>query len=213
MTPTLIDISPPLTAQTPVFPGDTAFRSKRTWVLAGDCPVNVSRIELTTHAGAHADAPLHYDNAGAPIDAVDLEPYIGPCAVIHVIKDAALLRAADVSAALEEHAGALPSRVLIRTYNRQPSDWDPRYAAISAEAIEFLAGKDVRLIGVDTPSLDPASSKIMDAHKAVYRNDMRILEGLLLDHVAPGQYELIAPPLKLAGLDAAPVRAVLRTLP
>ena len=82
---TLIDISPALSAQTPVWPGDTPYSAERTWALAGNCPVNVSKVTLSTHAGAHADAPLHYDPSGAPIDAAALETYIGPCTVIHVI--------------------------------------------------------------------------------------------------------------------------------
>ncbi|MBT8473214.1 MAG: hypothetical protein KJN99_11470, partial [Marinicaulis sp.] len=87
---------------------------------------------------------------------------------------------------------------------------DEDFAAIGADAIDYLASLSVRLIGVDTPSLDPATSKTLDAHRAVCRADMRILENLKLDDVDVGEYELIAPPLKIAGGDAAPVRAILR---
>ncbi|NOX81851.1 MAG: arylformamidase [Alphaproteobacteria bacterium] len=207
-----IDITPAVSAATPVFPGDTPFAAQSVMAISKDVPVNVSRLTLSSHAGAHADAPLHYDAGGAPIDAVDVGAYIGPCTVVHIINDAALLNRDMVRDALAQTGANIAPRVLIRTYARQPQVWDPAFTAISAEAVAWLAGEGVRLIGVDTPSLDPASSKIMDAHRAVFAHDMRILEGLCLDAAPEGAYELIAPPLKLEGLDAAPVRAVLRVL-
>jgi arylformamidase len=104
--------------------------------------------------------------------------------------------------------------VLFRTFTVFPHDrWVDRFTVVEAGAIEALAGLGVRLIGVDSPSLDPQASKTMDAHLAVLAADMRVLEGLVLDDVPPGEYELIALPLKLAGLDASPVRAILRSLP
>jgi arylformamidase len=207
-----IDITPVVSAATPVFPGDTPFAAQSVMAISKDVPVNVSRLTLSSHAGAHADAPLHYDAGGAPIDAVDVGAYIGPCTVVHIINDAMLLSPDMVRDALAQTGAKIAPRVLIRTYARQPQVWDPAFTAISAEAIAWLASEGVRLIGVDTPSLDPASSKIMDAHRAVFAHDMRILEGLCLDAAPEGAYELIAAPLKLQGLDAAPVRAVLRVL-
>lgn len=206
----LIDISPALSAASPAFPGDTPFTATRTWTLGGDCPVNVSKFEATTHIGAHADAPLHYDARGAAIDEVALAPYIGPCTVVHVIGEGPVTADALDAAT----AGRTNPRLLIRTYAVHPGDrWDGAFAAIAPDAIDWLADRGGVLIGVDTPSLDPAGSKTMDAHRRVFARGLRILEGLILDHVAPGAYELIAPPLKLKGLDAAPVRAVLRTRP
>lgn len=211
MTRRLIDISPALSAETPVWPGDTAFAARRTWELGAEgSPVNVSMITLSTHTGAHADAPLHYNANGAGIDAVSLEPYIGPCVVAHCIGKRLVNRDALDNAI--RRTGFAP-RVLVRTYERQPTAWDNAFAAIAADAIHWLADRGILLIGIDTPSLDPEQSKTMDAHHAILARDMRVLEGLVLDDVAEREYELIAPPLKLAGLDAAPVRAVLRTLP
>lgn len=208
----LIDITPALSPSTPVFPGDTSFQAVRSWTLNDDCPVNVSRLTMSSHAGAHADAPLHYSNNGKSIDQVDLSPYLGRCRVVHLMNAQASIQQAELEASLREIAGDIPPRVLIRTYSEQPADWDPDFTAIDAEAIDWLGKQRVKLIGTDTPSLDPATSKFMDAHHAVLHHDLRILEGLLLDHVAEGDYELIALPLKIAGCDAAPVRAVLRTL-
>lgn len=206
----LRDISPPIRPSLAVWPGDTPFTQERTWAIEPGCPVNVSRITLSTHTGAHADAPLHYAADGAPVDGLDLGRYIGPCRVIDVRAAQGAVQPADVAAKL---AGA-PPRILLRTAERAAIDsWDPHFTAVAAETIDLLARHGAFLIGVDTPSLDPETSKTLDAHHAVYRHGMSILEGLVLDAIAPGDYELIALPLRLAELDAAPVRAVLRDLP
>ncbi|MEQ1930628.1 MAG: arylformamidase [Parvularculaceae bacterium] len=209
----LIDITPALSAETPMWPGDTPFSARRTWAIEENGAVNVSAVTMSTHCGAHADAPLHYDAAGAPIDEVSLEPYIGRCVVAHIFEAGPTIDADRLWQALRRICAQIPPRVLIRTYRLAPvKAWDSGFCAVSPEAIGFLAAHGVRLIGVDTPSLDPQSSKTMDAHKTILAADMRVLEGLVLDAVDEGLYELIAPPLKLKGADAAPVRAVLRTL-
>lgn len=114
-------------------------------------------------------------------------------------------------------AGALlagaPPRILLRTYAFPVRAWGSAFAAVDNRAIALLAERGVRLIGVDAPSLDPEKSKSIDAHLAVKQADMRILEGLVLDEVPASDYELIALPLPLRGLDAPPVRAILRDLP
>jgi arylformamidase len=203
----LWDISPPLRLGIPVWPGDTEFAAERSWQLDDACPVNVSRVTLSTHTGAHADAPLHYDATGAPVGGLDLKRYLGPCRVVHAIGVRPLIRVAD----LLDRLPAGTTRVLIRTYAHAPQErWDPDFAAIDPAAIDALASRGIILIGVDTPSLDPQDSKTMDAHHAVRRHGLSILEGLVLDAVEPGAYELIALPLAFADLDAAPVRAVLR---
>jgi len=204
---TLWDISPPLRPGMPVWPGDTPFAAVRSWTLSAACPVNVSRVTLSTHAGAHADAPLHYSADGIGAAALDLDRYLGPVQVLHVIGVRPLIAPAHL-------AGRVPPgtlRLLLRSYAQAPIDaWDDGFAAVAPDAIDWLAAQGVRLIGIDTPSLDPQESKTMDAHHAVRRHGLSILEGLVLDAVEEGGYELIALPLKLEGLDAAPVRAVLR---
>jgi arylformamidase len=113
----------------------------------------------------------------------------------------------DIEAVLEYPT----ERLLLRTYRKTPLErWDENFTAIAAATIDALAAVGTRLIGTDTPSLDPQTSRTMDAHNAVCRAGMAILEGLVLDDVPPGDYELIALPIKFANLDAAPVRAVLR---
>ncbi len=206
---TIWDISPAIRPGMPVWPGDTPYSEARTWQLDASCPVNVSKFTMSTHSGAHADAPFHYDPEGRRAGELDLAPYIGACRLVDATGAGGRIEAADLGAGLD--AGV--ERLLIRTHGRAPEQaWDSDFKAVAAEAIDRLGRNGVRLIGVDTPSLDPEDSKTLDAHMAVRRHSMAILEGLVLDRVPEGDYELIALPLKLAGLDAAPVRAVLRPL-
>jgi arylformamidase len=205
----LWDISPPVAPGSPVFPGDTPYTQEWSTKLASDCPVNVSRMTLSPHVGAHADAPLHYDAEGAAIGKVDLTPYLGRCRVIHAIGQGPLVEWRHVEHALRD----LPPRVLVRTYERAPVDrWDAQLTAYAPETIEKLAGLGVKLVGIDTASIDPAQSKTLDSHQVIRRLDLRVLENLVLDEVPESDYELIALPLKLMTADASPVRAVLREL-
>lgn len=203
------DISPPVGPGSPVFPGDTPYSQEWSATLNAQCPVNVGRITLSPHVGAHADAPLHYDSAGAAIGTLALEPYLGPCRVIHAIGRGPLVHWEHIQHALAE----LPPRVLVRTYERMPvGQWDPELAAFAPETIVRLAEMGVRLIGIDTASIDPARSKDLPSHQVIRRRDLRVLENLVLDGVPEGDYELIALPLKFIAADASPVRAVLREL-
>ncbi|MFT3777037.1 MAG: arylformamidase [Ottowia sp.] len=205
----LWDISPPVHAGSPVFPGDTPYRQRWSAAIGPGCPVNVSALTLSPHVGAHADAPLHYDPEGAAIGALDLAPFLGTCRVIHAIGVRPLVRWAHIAHA----AHALPPRVLVRTSQRMPVDaWDGGLAAFAPETVERLADAGVRLIGIDTASIDPADSKTLDSHQVIRRRGLRVLENLVLDDVPEGDYELIALPLKLTTADASPVRAVLRAL-
>ena len=204
------DISPPVSPATPVFPGDTPFQQEWAWAIGPGCPVNVSTLTLSPHTGAHADAPLHYDPAGAAIGEIPLEVYLGPCRVIHALDPGPLVH----PELLAPHLANVPPRVLIRTCKEAAvAHWDSSFAALAPESVELLHTRGVRLVGIDTPSLDPEQSKTLDSHQVVRRHAMAILECLVLDAVPAGDYELIALPLKLVTSDASPVRAVLRELP
>lgn len=206
----LWDISPPVHAGAPVFPGDTPYRQRWAASIGPGCPVNVSEITLSPHVGAHADAPLHYDPAGAPVGELDLSPFLGRCRVIHAIARGPLIEWEHLAHAVT----GLPPRVLVRTYERAPVDrWDGALAAYAPATIERLATLGVKLIGIDTASIDPADSKSLASHQVIRRLGLRVLENLVLDAVPEGDYELIALPLKLVSADASPVRAVLRALP
>ena len=204
----LWDISPPVQPGSPVFPGDTPFELRWSATLSADCPVNVSTLTLSPHTGAHADAPLHYSTDGAAVGALDLVPYLGPCRVIHAIDCGPLIEWSHLTHALAD----LPPRLLVRTYARAPSGWDAQFSAFAPDTVARLADAGVLLIGIDTASIDPADSKALASHQQIRLRGLRVLENLVLDEVAEGDYELIALPLKLMTADASPVRAVLREL-
>ena len=205
----LWDISPPISAATPCFPGDTAYLQRWNAQIGPGCPVNVSAVTLSPHLGAHADAPLHYGAGADTIGAVDLTPFLGPCRVIHAIDRGALIMPDHLIHAVV----GLPPRVLVRTCWCAPTEWSPIFSAFAPQTITWLAARGVRLVGIDSQSVDPAESKTLDSHQQLLAHDMRVLENLVLDAVDEGDYELIALPLKLVTADASPVRAVLRSLP
>jgi arylformamidase len=204
----LWDISPSVDENAAVFPGDTAYSQTLHFSLTPGCPVNVNSITLSPHTGAHADAPLHYANGAASAGELDLAPYLGPCRVIHCLDCGPLVLPEHVAHALD----GLPPRVLLRTSRRASQAWDA-FTAIAPETLELLASKHITLIGIDTPSVDPATSQDLPSHHQLLAHGLRVLENLVLDEVAEGDYELIALPLKLTRADASPVRAVLRELP
>jgi arylformamidase len=202
------DISPPIAPESPLFPGDEPYSQRWTARIGPGCPVNLSAITMSPHIGAHADAPLHYADGERPIGEVDLAPYLGPCRVIHAIDRGPLVRPEHLTHAVE----ALPPRVLVRTCAAAPTAWSPEFASFAPETIIWLAGMGVKLVGIDSQSVDPAESKTLDSHQELLLHDLRVLENLVLDGVPAGDYELIALPLKLAHACASPVRAVLREL-
>ena len=202
------DISPPVDEQAAVFPGDTAYTQAVHFSLTPDCPVNVHSITMSPHTGAHADAPMHYASGGAAAGALDLLPYLGRCRVIDCIGSGPLVTHADIAHATQN----LPPRVLLRTTATARQDW-AAFTAIAPDLIAWLATKNTVLIGIDTPSVDPATSQDLPSHQQLLAHDLRVLENLVLDDVPEGDYELIALPLKLMRADASPVRAVLRELP
>ena len=203
------DISPPVDAQSPVFPGDTPYTQQWAATLTETCPVNVSAITLSPHVGAHADAPLHYDPQGVAVGALDLLPFLGRCRVIHAIDVGPLITIAHLQHALND----VPERLLVRTYRQFPGQhFDTQLTAFDPTCVQHLADLGVRLIGTDSASIDPADSKALPSHQVIRQRGLRVLENLLLDDVPEGDYELIALPLKLMTADASPVRAVLREL-
>ena len=204
----LWDITPIVSVETPAFPGDTTFSQQWTARIGPGCPVNLSAITMSPHLGAHADAPLHYGIDAPAIADVPLEPYLGPCRVIHAIGCGPLVMPEHLA-----HASTgLPPRVLVRTCRKAPTTWSSAFTVFAPETIAWLASLGVRLVGIDAQSVDPADSKTLDSHRQLLVHGMRVLENLVLDDVAAGDYELIALPLRLAGVDASPVRAVLRSL-
>jgi arylformamidase len=204
----LFDISPRISASTPVFPGDQPFQARFTWSIDEGAGVNVTAIQTTPHLGAHVDAPFHTEARGDFVDALTLERFVGPAWLV-AVPPVPLIEPEQ----LPELDFRRAPRLLLRTGSVEDRQRFPtRCSALSPRLVEHLAERGVVLVGIDTPSVDPLDSKTLDAHHALNRHGISNLEGLLLDDIPVGLYELIALPLRFAGLDASPVRAVLRTL-
>jgi arylformamidase len=203
----IYDISPAVSDRLAVWPGDTPpCREVLLDMQRGDA-TTLSSLHATVHLGAHADAPSHYGAGAASIDSRSLDYYLGTCQVIRLAVPRAALIMPEMLPAI-----AAP-RVLLATGTfPDPEHFTTDFAALSPLLVEHLHRQQVRLVGVDTPSVDPFDSTELPAHKMFLKCDMAILEGLLLAAVPEGIYELIALPLKLTGFDASPVRAVLRSV-
>lgn len=200
----VIDISPLVSERLAVWPDDVPYRMKKSSTLERG-HIDLGSMHTTFHVGAHADAQMHYAKGGPDAASMPLVHYHGPCQVI------------EVNARRGERFGLgdlveVPTapRILFKTGTfPDPYTWNEDFAAPAPDLIDALAAKGVLLVGFDTPSTDLFGSKGLESHKRLFANGMSNLEGLVLDHVEPGHYTLIALPLRLEGADASPVRAVL----
>lgn len=204
----LYDITPTISPRLAVWPGDTPAARRVLLDLAAGDTVTLSTLEATVHLGAHADAPNHYALGAADIAAAQLDRYLGPCQVVRVgVPHGQRVTVADLGEDITE------PRVLLATNTfADPERWSADFAAVTPELVDHLADRGVRLLGIDTPSVDLADSAELPSHGRCHARDVAILEGLVLGRVPAGRYELIALPLKLEGFDASPVRAVLRAI-
>ncbi len=203
----IIDISRGLRPGVAVFPMDSVYSEEWVARISSEVPVNVSKITMSVHCGTHADAPFHYDAQGDKIAELNLDIFVGPCRVIDAQGQTPLCLPEHI----EKHLQNCPPRVLLRLFAGQNSNvWNDNFRGLAPETVQLLTSHNVKLVGVDTASVDPSTSKTLPAHNACNANHMIILENLLLDQVEPGDYELIALPLKFENLDASPIRAVLR---
>ncbi len=202
----IIDISPVISPEIAVYPGDTPFREDFMLDMKKGDNLTLSSITTSVHVGAHTDAPNHYAVNGDSIEKRRLEIYLGTAQVVKVTCERnSRIRVRDI-----EHVKIEAPRILFKTLSfPDPNCWTDDFVSLSPELIEYLAAKNVILVGIDTPSVDPAHDKVLESHTAIFKNDMAILEGIVLDDVDEGLYQLIALPLKIAGADATPVRAIL----
>lgn len=206
---TLFDISPVIDTRIRVWPGDTPFAHTVNLDIAKGANITLSHIQTTVHVGAHADAPVHYLAGGEDIASRRLDFYLGLCNVITVRVD----RGESIHPEDIDLTAITAARILFRTGTfPDPYSWNEDFASLSPALVHALHARGVILVGIDTPSVDPFDSKELEAHQALAQHDMANLEGLLLENVPDGEYELIALPLRLRHADASPVRAVLRTL-
>jgi len=203
------DISIAIGEGTPEWPGDTPFSCNWTWRIARGDSVNVSEISSSPHVGTHADAPLHVRDEWPASHDLPLEPFLGRAFVLGVDPSLPFIEPAQLA--------ALPSgpieRLLLRTGRSIAGGSFPgAWPSLSDAALGLLLSRGLRLLGVDAPSIDPRTSTALDIHKALFGAGAFNIENLDLRAVEDGEYELIAPPLKLLSADAAPLRALLRAI-
>jgi arylformamidase len=203
----LLDISVLVQPGTPEWPGDVPFSCGRSARIEQGASVNLSHLAGSPHVGTHADAPLHVRDGWPASDALPLEPFIGPVTLLDVS------HAPDGTLPLHVDDPRLEDceRLLLRT-DRTIADgvFPTAWPVLSAATAILLAAAGVKLVGVDAPSVDERESKTLEVHQALFGGGAYVLENLDLRGVAEGRYELVALPQRVGGLDAAPVRAVLR---
>lgn len=206
----LYDITRTISPAIAIWPGDTPFTLAHVMRLDEGASVNLTTFTTTAHLGTHADAYYHYEAAGAHPAGMPLDAYIGRARVVTVAKEDGPLLPEDFRHVDLSHA----ERLLVHSAVSRLADheWPETFPYLSVELIAWLAGLHIRLIGLDSPSVDAFTSTDLPCHHALYRHKMVNIELLQLDGVPDGDYELIALPLKLDGACGSPVRAVLRTL-
>lgn len=203
----LRDISVTLGAGTPEWPGDTPYSCGWTATISEGSSVNLSSISTSPHVGTHADAPLHVHDGWPGSHELPLEAFCGPVIVVDVTGTKGELGFSAIEPAL---SGRSVDRVILKTScsiagGTFPDEWP----TLSESCARTLLGLGLKLLGVDAPSVDAKDSKSLAVHKMLFSGNAFILENLDLRRVAAGPYDLMAFPIKVMGLDAAPVRAVL----
>ena len=202
----IIDISPPITEKLSVWPGAPAYTKEMLLDVDQGDHLSFSKITTNLHLGAHVDGPNHYAEKQEGIGERSLHYYVGDCQVLYA--NTPVGERVQLSHLSTQKIAA--PRVLIRTLSfPDPNNWNSDFCSLSVELIESFAEQQAILVGIDTPSIDPEDCKELPAHKAVAKNNMAILEGIVLKDVKEGVYQLSALPLPLVGADASPVRAVL----
>jgi arylformamidase len=212
------DISRPLANGFPAWPGDPPFAAAPAASISRGDACEVTRLTMSAHAGTHLDAPSHVIPGGPSLDSISLDLLVGPALVVHAPGRAILgppdLRDAIVAAGGDPEKQGATRRLLIRTESAETLPLMPAsFASLSTEAAAWIAARGVRLIGIDTPSIDSPGAPSLKAHGILAAGGVAILEWLDLRGVPPGIHQLIALPLRIEGAEASPVRAVLLDAP
>ncbi|WP_411843351.1 arylformamidase [Salinicoccus sp. HZC-1] len=200
-----IDITQTLDHSIAHWPEDTPFSYETPVTKAESGSVNIGKIETSTHIGTHIDAPFHFDETGLKVDELDINRYIGDATVIEVEDEEIITEAVLKDFIIQ---GTI---LLIKTKEAADQDVFPeKVPVLNERAVEYMAKIGIKLFGVDVTSVDDIDSKTLDIHHKLHRNDIMIIENVVLEEVTTGYYDFVALPLKIKGADGSPVRAVLR---
>jgi arylformamidase len=208
----IYDVSVPVRSGGVVYPGNPPISITAQQAIAAGAGANVSRVDFGSHTGTHVDAPKHFFDDGAGVDLLPLDVLIGPARLIAFGDDIKSVGAVD----LRRHDLTGVTRVLLKTRNSAwlasgSTEFHPDYTYLAPDGAEYLTGLGVRLVGVDYLSVEQFHSGHHRTHRTLLGAGVVIVEGLVLSEPPPGDYELCCLPLRLAGLDGAPARAVLKT--
>ncbi len=204
----LIDVTVPLDAGLPVYPGNTPFSLESIRRIAHGGAANLSTIHMSAHSGTHVDAPRHVFDDGAGVDALPLDLLCGRARVVEIAARKTIGPDELASAALTADL-----RLLIKTNNSRlwgSSDFYPEYVALSEEGARYLVAHGVKVVGIDYLSIEPFGKRGAPAHHVLLGGGTIVIEGLNLLDVEPGVYDLFCLPLRIVGGDGAPARVVLR---
>jgi arylformamidase len=209
---TWIDISAPIDPRTaPVYPGNAPIKLDFVLNYETGGKLALSSYSLGAHTGTHVDAPMHFIKGGASVDKVPLGRFVGPARVIDCTADATVIDAAE----LNKHDWKGAKRILFRTRNSR-NGWmsDPTFhedfTFVAPDAAQLLADAGVELVGIDYLSIEKFNSPEPRTHLAFLTKGIPVIEGLSLEDVAAGDYDLIVLPIRIVGHEAAPARAILK---
>jgi arylformamidase len=196
----IYDVTRSISVGTPSYPGDPPTAIARVADVARGDPFTLSSVSISSHAGTHVDAPCHVMPHGGAVDGLDLDAMIGRALVVGIHDGP------EVTAHALERADISPEtrRLLLKTRRGQQGD-----AFLTPDAARWIVDRDIRLVGIDTLSVDPPGSLSLGAHRSLLEAGVVVIEGLELAAVPPGEHTLVCLPLKLEGCDGAPARVVL----
>jgi arylformamidase len=212
MTTSWIDVSAPVADGMVHWPDDPPAHIERVDEIDAGDPANVSKLDMSAHTGTHFDGPVHYVPGAPGVDALDLDTLIGPARVV-AIEDGQAVRAAELEA-LGPREG---ERLLLRTRNSERGDWtrlpfDEGFVPIAPDAAQLLVDRGVGLVGIDYLSVGGMGDDGPETHRILLGAGVVVVEGLQLGGVEPGDYEMIALPVRIDGCDGAPGRVLLRSI-
>jgi len=205
----IFDVTVPLSAEVPTFPGDPPFQMESLYQIADGDPYNVARISMGTHSGTHIDAPYHFLADGVAVDHLPLELLMGKARVVEVMARDKVERAELEARDLRDDI-----RVLLKTRMsgqlRQPK-FQEDFVYLTPDAATYLVQAGIKLVGIDYLSIEKFGSTDYPAHHVLLEAGVVIIEGLDLSETEPGEYDMTCLPLRIVGADGAPARVILRT--
>lgn len=204
-----IDISIELSSNVAEWPGDTPFRLETPVTKEMSGSVNIGKITTSTHIGTHVDAPFHFDNDGQTIESLDVNRYIGDATIIELTRDQTQNNQITITD-LQSHEIRGTILLIKTTAAKDKTVFPSEVPTLTLEAVTYLNEIGIKLFGIDVPSVDLVDSKTLNIHHALHKNDIMIIENVVLDKTPSGYYDFIGLPLKIKGADGSPVRAVVR---